>query len=99
MRGLLRDLYIQCALMSDERLRETVHEIERFDPHVLVCYAQAGAELARYVNRNGLRSWESFRRASIYKSVISELRRYTFLLGSGKIRYSLTVVRGSDFTA
>ena len=24
---------------------------------MIVCYAQAGAELARYINRNGLRAW------------------------------------------
>jgi phenylacetate-CoA ligase len=26
-------------------------------PQVIVCYAQAGAELARFIHRNGLRSW------------------------------------------
>jgi phenylacetate-CoA ligase len=54
-----RNLYFQCAVMSDRRLREAVRAIERFQPHVLVCYAQAGAELARYINRNGLRTWQT----------------------------------------
>jgi phenylacetate-CoA ligase len=53
-----RAVHFQCAVMSDERLREAVRQIERFQPNVLVCYAQAGAELARYINRNGLRTWQ-----------------------------------------
>ncbi|MGN6105235.1 MAG: hypothetical protein ACTHU0_09045 [Kofleriaceae bacterium] len=58
-RRLRRDTYLQCAVMSDERLGEVVRAIERERPQVLVCYAQAGAELARFINRNGLRSWST----------------------------------------
>jgi phenylacetate-CoA ligase len=56
-RRMHRDIFIPCAVMSDERLRDVVRVIERVKPQVLVCYAQAGAELARYITRNGLRSW------------------------------------------
>ncbi len=58
-RYLNRDIYIPCAVMSEDRLRDVVDVIARAKPHVLVCYAQAGAELARYINRNGLRSWQT----------------------------------------
>jgi phenylacetate-coenzyme A ligase PaaK-like adenylate-forming protein/N-dimethylarginine dimethylaminohydrolase len=58
-RRLHRDVYISCAVMSEERLRDVVKAIEKIQPHVLICYAQAGAELARYINRNSLRSWRT----------------------------------------
>ncbi len=54
-----RDIYIPCAVMNDENLARVVRVIERERPRVLVCYAQAGAELARYINRTGSRSWSS----------------------------------------
>jgi phenylacetate-CoA ligase len=56
-RRMHRDTYVHCAVMSDEHLREVVRVIEHEAPQVIVCYAQAGAELARYVLRNGLRTW------------------------------------------
>jgi phenylacetate-CoA ligase len=56
-RRMHRDIYMHCAVMSDEHLRDVVRRIESEAPQVLVCYAQAGAELARYVLRNSLRSW------------------------------------------
>lgn len=56
-RKLRRDRFIECAVMSDERLREVVAAIRAWRPRVLVCYAQAGAELARFINREELRSW------------------------------------------
>ena len=58
-RYLNRDVYIPCAVMSEHRLRDVVDVINRIKPSVLICYAQAGAELARYINRNGLRSWQT----------------------------------------
>ena len=54
-----RDLYIPCAVMSDDRLLDVVRVIERMQPQVLICYAQAGAELARFINRRGLRTWQT----------------------------------------
>jgi phenylacetate-CoA ligase len=56
-RRMHRDIYIHCAVMSDEHLHEVVRVIEHEAPQVIVCYAQAGAELARYILRNGLRTW------------------------------------------
>jgi phenylacetate-CoA ligase len=58
-RWLKRETYRDCASLDDSRLAFIVREIERIRPSVIVCYAQAGAELARYVIRNGLRSWET----------------------------------------
>jgi phenylacetate-CoA ligase len=56
-RLLKREVYLQCAIMDEEHLRKVVREIERDEPQVIVAYALAGAELARFINRNGLRSW------------------------------------------
>jgi phenylacetate-coenzyme A ligase PaaK-like adenylate-forming protein/N-dimethylarginine dimethylaminohydrolase len=56
-RRVHRDIYIPCAVMTDDRLADVARVIERTRPQVFVCYAQAGAELARFINRNGLRAW------------------------------------------
>jgi phenylacetate-CoA ligase len=56
-RRMHRDIYIPCAVMTDERLADVARVIERVRPQVIVCYAQAGAELARFINRNALRAW------------------------------------------
>lgn len=54
---LRREHYIPCAVMTEDRLDEVVAEIRRQRPAALVCYSQAGGELARYINRNRLRTW------------------------------------------
>jgi phenylacetate-CoA ligase len=56
-RRVHRDFYMHCAVMTDDHLRRVVHAIASEQPRVIVCYAQAGAELARYITRNGLRAW------------------------------------------
>jgi phenylacetate-CoA ligase len=56
-RRLHRDHYVTCAVMSEDRLNAVVAEIRALRPKVLVCYAQAGGELARHIIRNGLRTW------------------------------------------
>ncbi|MEO7735075.1 MAG: hypothetical protein ABIY55_29235 [Kofleriaceae bacterium] len=56
-RRLKRDLYVDCIVRSEEALANTVREIERFQPEVIVAYAAGAAALARYVNDNGLRTW------------------------------------------
>ena len=56
-RRMHRDIYIPCAVMTDDRLADVARVIERVRPQVIVCYAQAGAELARFINRNALRAW------------------------------------------
>jgi phenylacetate-coenzyme A ligase PaaK-like adenylate-forming protein/N-dimethylarginine dimethylaminohydrolase len=58
-RMMNRDTYVQCAVMSEDKLRDVVAKIEHIAPQVLVVYAQAGAELARYINRNSLRTWQT----------------------------------------
>jgi phenylacetate-CoA ligase len=58
-RRLHREHHIPCDVMSEDRLAETVEHIRRARPEVLVTYAQAGAELARYINRNDLRTWRT----------------------------------------
>jgi phenylacetate-CoA ligase len=54
-----REHYVPCAVMTDERLEAVVATIRREQPRVLVCYSQAGGELARYINRYGHRTWGS----------------------------------------
>lgn len=60
-RRLHREYHVPCDVMSEERLAETVRRIREVQPQVFVCYAQAGAELARYINRNDLRTWTPIR--------------------------------------
>jgi phenylacetate-CoA ligase len=56
-RQLRREHYVPCAVMTEERLEEAVSVIRDLSPTALVCYSQAGAELARYIKRHGRRSW------------------------------------------
>jgi phenylacetate-CoA ligase len=56
-RRMHRDIVIPCAVMTDEHLHEVVRTIERSKPDVLICYAQAGGELARFIVQHGLRTW------------------------------------------
>ncbi len=61
-RRLHREHYLPCDVMDEQRLRGAIEMISKLEPRVLVCYAQAGAELARYIHRTGQRP---FRPASI----------------------------------
>lgn len=54
---LKREHYVDCTDRSERRLAEVVGELRRLRPSVLVCYAQAGAALARYINQEGSRDW------------------------------------------
>ncbi len=56
---LHRDIHIPCAIMTDAQLLHVVDVLTRTRPHVLVCYAQAGGELARFINRRNLRAWST----------------------------------------
>jgi phenylacetate-CoA ligase len=58
-RKLRRDVYVDCMVRSDERLQAMVDTIRRERPDVLAGYAQALADLARFVNRSGLRDWDT----------------------------------------
>ncbi len=54
-RTLKQENYIDCVSRADADLERTANEIERYRPEVFVCYAQAGAALARYLNARGRR--------------------------------------------
>jgi phenylacetate-CoA ligase len=56
-RKLRRDVYTSCMVRSNVNLHRMVELIKREKPDVLAGYAQALADLARYINREGLRDW------------------------------------------
>jgi phenylacetate-CoA ligase len=56
-RRLKRDLYVDCIERSDAAMTHAAHEIERYEPQVIVAYAAGAAALARFVNAHGLRTW------------------------------------------
>jgi phenylacetate-CoA ligase len=56
-RGLRRDVYVDCGRRDRATLDSVVEIIRRERPRALVCYAQAGADLARHVNETGARTW------------------------------------------
>jgi phenylacetate-CoA ligase len=55
---LRRDIYANCMVRSKERLLEMVHTIVHERPNVITGYAQAIADLARFVNAEHLRTWD-----------------------------------------
>jgi phenylacetate-CoA ligase len=57
-RWVRREHYVDCTDRSEERLAQVVQLIRELRPSVLVCYAQAGAALARHVNETGSRDWQ-----------------------------------------
>jgi phenylacetate-CoA ligase len=56
-RKLRRDVYASCMVRSRDRLREMVDLILEERPQVIAGYGQAIADLARFVNAEGLRRW------------------------------------------
>lgn len=54
---LRRETYVNCANLSEAALEEAVSKIRRLRPSVMVCYAQAGAALARYIVESKKRVW------------------------------------------
>ena len=56
-RRLRRETYIDCGRRGPDELRHVVDVIRRERPEIIVCYSQAGADLARFVNDNRLRAW------------------------------------------
>jgi phenylacetate-CoA ligase len=52
-----RERLVDCTDRSEEALERVVRLIRKARPSVLVCYAQAGAQLARFVNETGARDW------------------------------------------
>jgi phenylacetate-CoA ligase len=58
-RTLKREHYIDCTPRGEAHLDRVVAAIRRIRPRAIFCYAQAGAELARHINRTGARSWDT----------------------------------------
>jgi phenylacetate-CoA ligase len=58
-RKLRRDVYVNCMVRSPDKLLEMVRTIQRERPRVIAGFAQAIADLARFVNREGLRDWDT----------------------------------------
>jgi phenylacetate-CoA ligase len=56
-RFIKRERYVNCTLRSDDDLMNLTHTIRREKPQVILCYTQAGADLARFVVERGLRDW------------------------------------------
>ncbi|HUJ60189.1 MAG TPA: hypothetical protein VLX92_16900 [Kofleriaceae bacterium] len=56
---LRRDVYVNCLVRSPANLRAMVDVIRRERPNVLAGFGQALADLARFVNREGLRAWDT----------------------------------------
>ena len=57
-RAIRREHYADCTDRSEEALAGVVRDIRTLRPSVIVCYAQAGAALARHVNENSSRNWD-----------------------------------------
>jgi phenylacetate-CoA ligase len=53
-----REHYIDCADHSEEALSSVVGQLRELRPKVIVCYAQAGAALARHIVETKSRDWE-----------------------------------------
>src|SRR5262249_29397292 len=52
-----RERYLDCTERGPAELERAAHAIRRQRPHVILCYAQAGADLARTIVERGLRNW------------------------------------------
>jgi phenylacetate-CoA ligase len=52
-----REHYIDCADHSEEALADVVRQVRELRPDVIVCYAQAGAALARHIVETKSRDW------------------------------------------
>jgi phenylacetate-CoA ligase len=53
-----REHYIDCANHSEESLSNVVRQLREFRPTVIVCFAQAGAALARHIIETKSRDWD-----------------------------------------
>jgi phenylacetate-CoA ligase len=58
-RGLRRDIYMDSTVRSPGLWQRTVEVIRQKRPHAIVCYSQAGVELARHVVASDSRDWET----------------------------------------
>ena len=58
-RRVRRDVYVSCMVRGPDELRAMVDLVRRVKPNALLGYAQALADLARFVNAEGLRDWDT----------------------------------------
>ncbi len=56
-RGLKRETYFNCSVRSEQSMSAAIATLVQTRPRVLVAYAQAVADLARYVVASGMRRW------------------------------------------
>jgi phenylacetate-CoA ligase len=56
-RALRRERYIDCGRRGPAELDAVIEAIRRDAPDVIVCYSQAGADLARHVLARGAKTW------------------------------------------
>jgi phenylacetate-CoA ligase len=56
-RAIRREHYIDCGRRGSVELDGVIEAIKRDQPEVIVCYSQAGADLARHVLQRNARSW------------------------------------------
>jgi phenylacetate-CoA ligase len=58
-RAFKRESYVNCTLRDDAAMEAAVAQIRVVRPRSFICFTQAGAELARYINARGLRTWDT----------------------------------------
>jgi phenylacetate-CoA ligase len=58
-RALRREHYLDCGRRGAAELDAVVDAIRRERPDVILCYSQAGADLARHVLARGTRDWDT----------------------------------------
>ena len=58
-RALRREHYLDCGRRGAAEMNAVVDAIRRDRPEVILCYSQAGADLARHVIEHKLRDWDT----------------------------------------
>ena len=52
-----RERYVDCTIRGERELAAAAAALAAHKPEILICYTQAGVDLARYVLDRGLRKW------------------------------------------
>ncbi|HZS40668.1 MAG TPA: hypothetical protein VFF06_27735 [Polyangia bacterium] len=58
-RYVKREHYVNCTLRSERHMRQVAAHIRWYKPRAILCYTQAGADLARFIVENDLRGWDT----------------------------------------
>lgn len=58
-RAIRREHYFDCVTQDEAHLLQAVKMIRTQQPKVIVCYAQSGGGLARFILERGLRDWDT----------------------------------------